>query len=111
MGSDSFKILAITASIGSIILLFPIVISAIRFPKKMPGLYANAPFKLKGFWLKFISILALAFGGFFIIALVMESLTGAMILAGWFIVGVVYYFIWTRYRRLRAKAGQDSAAS
>jgi hypothetical protein len=35
-----------------------------RFPKKMPDLYATAPFKLKGFWLKFVSILALVFGGF-----------------------------------------------
>jgi APA family basic amino acid/polyamine antiporter len=111
MGSDSFKILAITASIGSIILLFPIVISAIRFPKKMPDLYAKAPFRLKGFWLKFISILALAFGGFFIIALVMESVAGALILAGWFIVGVVYYFIWTRYRRRKTQEGQPGKAS
>jgi uncharacterized membrane protein HdeD (DUF308 family) len=77
----------------------------------MPGLYAKAPFKLKGFWLKFISILALAFGGFFIIALVMESVAGALILAGWFIVGVVYYFIWTRYRRRKTQEGQPGKAS
>jgi APA family basic amino acid/polyamine antiporter len=101
LGSDSFKILAITASIGSIVLFFPILIAAIRFPAKMPELYAKAPFKLKGFWLKFISILALVFGGFFIVALVMESWIGAAILAGWFVIGIVYYVFWSRYRRGR----------
>ncbi|MCX6001984.1 MAG: APC family permease, partial [Chloroflexi bacterium] len=71
MGASSFEVLAYTASIGSIVLFFPILISAMRFPRKMPEAYARAPFKLKGAWLWIVPVTALLFGAFFIAALVM----------------------------------------
>jgi len=110
MGASSFEVLAYTASIGSIILLFPILISAMRFPKKMPDFYAKAPFKLKGAWLWIIPILALLFGAFFIAVLVMESLTGFLILIGWMIIGIVYYVIRDRYLKKKRGTGLGAIA-
>jgi APA family basic amino acid/polyamine antiporter len=111
VGASSFKILSITASIGSIILFFPILIAAMRFPKKMPEKYAAAPFKLTGIWLWLIPIIALLFGAFFIVALIMESMVGFVILIGWMIIGVVYYIIRDRYLKKRRGMGLGAIAN
>jgi basic amino acid/polyamine antiporter, APA family len=108
VGATSFEVLSITASIGSIILFFPILISAMRFPKKMPAEYARAPFKLKGPWLWIVPIIALLFGAFFIVALAAESLTGLIILIAWMVVGLIYYVIRDRY--LKGKRGEGLGA-
>ena len=110
LGASSFEVLAYTASIGSIILFFPILISAMRFPKKMPEAYAKAPFKLKGAWIWIIPILALLFGAFFIAALVMESLTAFLILLGWMVIGIAYYVIRDRYLKKTQGAGLGAIA-
>jgi len=110
LGASSFKVLSITASIGSIILFFPILISAMRFPRKMPELYAKAPFKLKGAWLWIIPIVALLFGAVFIAFLVMESLTAFLILLGWMVIGVAYYVIRDRYLKKTRGAGLGAIA-
>jgi len=110
MGASSFEVLAYTASIGSIVLLFPILISAMRFPRKMPEAYAKAPFKLKGVWLWLVPILSLLFGAFFIAALVMESLTAFLILVGWMIIGIIYYIIRDRYLKKKRGAGLEAIA-
>jgi APA family basic amino acid/polyamine antiporter len=110
LGASSFETLAYTASIGSIILFFPILISAMRFPKKMPDAYARAPFKLRGAWLWVIPVLALLFGAFFIAALVMESLAAFLILIGWMIIGVAYYIIRDRYLKKARGAGLGAIA-
>ena len=110
MGASSFEVLAYTASIGSIVLLFPILISAMRFPRKMPEAYAKAPFKLKGVWLRAVSILALVFGAFFIAALVMQSLTAFLILVGWMVIGIIYYVIRDRYLKKKSGAGLGAIA-
>ena len=111
LGASSFEVLAYTASIGSIVLLFPILISAMRFPRKMPEAYARAPFKLKGIWLWIVPILSLLFGAFFIAALVMESLTAFLILVGWMVIGVVYYVVRDRYLKKTRGAGLSAIAS
>jgi len=111
VGASSFKILSITASIGSIILFFPILIATMRFPKKMPEKYAAAPFKLKGIWLWFIPVFALLFGAFFIVALIMESMAGFVILTGWMIIGLVYYIIRDRYLKKRRGMGLGAIAN
>jgi APA family basic amino acid/polyamine antiporter len=110
LGASSFEVLAYTASIGSIILLFPILISAIRFPRKMPEAYARAPYKLKGVWLWIVPILGLLFGLFFIAALVMESLTAFLILVVWMIIGVIYYVIRDRYLKKKRGSGLGAIA-
>ena len=110
LGASSFKVLSITASIGSLILFFPILISAMRFPQKMPDAYARAPFKLKGAWLWIIPVVALLFGAVFIAFLVMESLTAFLILIGWMIIGVAYYVIRDRYLKQKQGAGLGAIA-
>jgi len=111
LGASSFEVLAYTASIGSIVLLFPILISAMRFPRKMPEAYARAPFKLKGAWLYIVSVLALVFGAFFITALILESLTAFLILIVWMIIGVIYYMIRDRYLKKKRGSGLDAIAN
>jgi len=110
LGASSFEVLAYTASIGSIVLLFPILISAIRFPRKMPDAYARAPFKLKGIWLWIVPILGLLFGAFFIAALILESLTAFLILIVWMIIGVIYYVIRNLYLKKTRGSGLDAIA-
>jgi APA family basic amino acid/polyamine antiporter len=110
LGASSFEVLAYTASIGSIVLFFPILISAMRFPKKMPEAYARAPFKLKGAWLWVVPVLAMLFGAFFIAALVMESLTAFVILLGWMIIGIIYYVIRDRYLKRKRGVGLSAIA-
>jgi len=110
LGATSFEVLAYTASIGSIILLFPILISAIRFPKKLPQAYADAPYKLKGIWIWILPILGLLFGLFFIAALIMESMIAFLILIGWMVIGVIYYIIRDRYLKRRRGAGLSAIA-
>jgi APA family basic amino acid/polyamine antiporter len=110
LGASSFEVLAYTASIGSIVLLFPILISAMRFPRKMPGAYARAPYKLKGIWLWIVPILGLLFGLFFIAALIIESQTAFLILIGWMIIGVLYYIIRDRYLKKKRGAGLGAIA-
>jgi len=110
MGASSFEVLAYTASIGSIVLLFPILISAMRFPRKMPEAYARAPFKLKGAWLWIVPILGLLFGAFFIAALVMESLTAFLILVGWMVIGIIYYVVRDRYLKKKRGVGLSAIA-
>jgi len=111
MGASSFEVLAYTASIGSIVLFFPILISAMRFPKKMPDAYARAPFKLKGAWLWVVPVAALLFGAFFIAALVMESLTAFLILVGWMIIGIAYYIIRDRFLKKKRGTGLSAIAN
>ncbi|MFA5065924.1 MAG: APC family permease [Dehalococcoidia bacterium] len=110
LGASSFEVLAYTASIGSIVLLFPILISAMRFPRKMPEAYARAPFKLRGLWLRIVPILALIFGTFFIAALILESLTAFLILIAWMIIGVIYYVIRDRYLKKKRGSGLGAIA-
>jgi APA family basic amino acid/polyamine antiporter len=107
-GATAFSALGMTASIGSIVLLIPILVSAMRFPRKMPELYARAPFKLRGPWLWIVPGVALLFGAAFVVALVLESPRGAALLAGWMLGGVVYYHL--RDRQLRRRGGRGLAA-
>jgi len=111
LGASSFEVLAYTASIGSIVLLFPILISAIRFPRKMPEAYTRAPYKLKGVWLWIVPILGLLFGAFFIAALILESLTAFLILIVWMVIGVIYYVIRDRYLKKKRGAGLAAIAN
>jgi APA family basic amino acid/polyamine antiporter len=111
LGASSLKTLAITASIGSIILFFPILVAAMRFPKKMPEEYARAPFKLKGAWLWIIPSLAMAFGAFFIVALIMESVAGFIILVVWMFAGLIYYVIRDRYLKKKRGSGLGAIAT
>ena len=110
MGASSFEVLAYTASIGSIVLFFPILIAAMRFPRKMPGAYARAPFKLKGAWLWVVPVLAMLFGVFFIAALVMQSLTAFLILLGWMVIGIIYYVMRDRYLKRKRGVGLSAIA-
>jgi len=105
LGTSSLKIFGITASIGSIVLLIPILIAAFLLPRRMPDVYHRAPFRLKGFWLWLLPGLAILFGIFFIAALGMESPPGFGLFVAWMGVGVIYYTARNRY--LKTKRGID----
>lgn len=105
LGTNSLEIFGITASIGSIVLLIPILIAAFLLPRRLPDAYNRAPFKLKGFWLWLLPVLAILFGIFFIAALGMESPLGLGLFVVWMGVGVIYYTVRNRY--LQKKRGID----
>lgn len=105
MGASSLEILGVTASIGSIILLIPILIAAFLLPRRMPAVYEKAPFRLKGFWVWLLPGLAILFGIFFIVALGLESPHGFALFVAWMIAGVIYYTARNRY--LKARRGID----
>jgi APA family basic amino acid/polyamine antiporter len=107
-GATAFSALGMTASIGSILLLIPIMIAAMRFRRVMPEAYAAAPFKLRGPWLWIVPGAAMLFGVVFIAALVLESPRGAALLAAWMLGGVGYY--WLRDRQLRRRGDPGLAA-
>ena len=107
MGAASLEILGMTAAIGSIILLIPILIASYLLPRRMPDIYKEAPFRLKGFWLWLLPGLAISFGILFIIALGLESPPGFALFAAWMIVGFIYYTGRNRY--LKARSGIDLA--
>lgn len=103
LGAGSLEILGVTASIGSIVLLIPILIAAYLFPRRMPDVYENAPFKLKAPWVWLLPILAIIFGVLFTIALGVQNPLGLALFAAWMVIGAVYY--WGRNHYLRTKRG------
>jgi amino acid transporter len=105
LGTSSLKTFSITASIGSIVLLIPILIAAFLLPRRMPHVYEKAPFKLKGVWLWLLPALAILFFVLFVAALGMESPLGFALFIAWMVVGVIYYFVRNRY--LKTKRGID----
>jgi len=99
----SLQTLASYAALGGLIIFFPVMIAAIKFPSLYPELYQKSGFKLKGFWRWFcpgIGILMVLFFGFIII-IDLKSPTKI----GWFILfalsGIVFYLLRKKY--LKAK--------
>jgi len=105
IGASSLEILGVTASIGSIVLLIPILIAAYLLPRRMPDVYEKASFRVKGLWVWLLPGLAILFGVFFILALGRESPPGFALFVAWMVAGVIYYYGRNRY--LRAKKGID----
>ncbi|MBM3167130.1 MAG: amino acid permease [Chloroflexi bacterium] len=110
LGTKSLTIFGITASIGSIVLLIPILIAAFLLPRRMPSVYDRASFKLKGFWLWLLPALAMLFGVFFVAALGMESPLGFILFVAWMVVGITYYFVRNRYLKAKRGTGLDAIA-
>lgn len=66
----SLHTLASYAALGGLIIFFPTMLAALRFPSLYPEQYRNADFKLKGFWLwacPFVGILMVLFFGLVIV--------------------------------------------
>ena len=101
LGASSLEILGVTASIGSIVLLIPILIASYLLPRMMPDVYQKAPFRLGGPWVWLLPSLAILFGIFFILALGVQNLYGFAIFVAWMVIGVIYYHARNRYLKAR----------
>jgi len=110
LGTSSLTIFGITASIGSITLLIPILIAAFLLPRKMPQIYEKAAFKIKGSWLWLLPALAILFGIFFVIALGIESPLGFTLFIVWMAFGILYYFLRSHYLKNRRGIGLEAIA-
>jgi APA family basic amino acid/polyamine antiporter len=95
----SLVTLASYASLGVLIIFIPIQIAATRLPKLYPEHYANAKFKLKGFWLWFCPMVAILMVVFFSIIILVDLKSVWKI--GWFLAfiasGIMYYQWRKRY--------------
>ena len=99
----SLETLASYASLGVLIIFIPVQVAAIRLPKLYPHHYANAEFKLKGFWLWFCPLVGILMVVFFSIIILYDLKSplkvGSFIL--FIITGLVYYLF--RKKFLRSK--------
>ena len=99
----SLETLASYASLGVLIIFIPVQVAAIRLPKLYPHHYANAEFKLKGFWLWFCPLVGILMVVFFSIIILYDLKSplkvGSFLL--FIITGLVYYLF--RKKFLRSK--------
>lgn len=76
----SLNTFASYASLGGLVIMFPILIAAWRFPKQYPDKYRSSPFRLSRFWLRFSVIVGLVMVVFFGLILVYDLKTWFKIL-------------------------------
>jgi APA family basic amino acid/polyamine antiporter len=104
----SLQTLASYSALGGLIIFFPTMLAALRFPSLYPEQYRNADFKLKGFWLWACPIVGLLMVLFFSIVILVDLKTplniGCFL---FFIVSGVVFYQW-RKRSLK-KRGIDLA--
>ncbi len=95
----SLQTLASYAALGSLIIFFPMMLAAIRFPTLYPDHYARSEFRLKGFRLRFCTgvgiIMVLFFGGILLVDLKSPLKIGCFLL--FILSGSVYYVLRKRY--------------
>jgi basic amino acid/polyamine antiporter, APA family len=101
LGAGSLEVLGVGASIGSIVLLIPILVSSYLFPHRMPDAYQKAPFRLNRPWVWLLPVLAIAFGVFFILALGVQNPYSFLLFIVWMAIGVIYYRARNHYLRAR----------
>jgi APA family basic amino acid/polyamine antiporter len=89
----SLKTLASYAALGGLIVFFPTMLAAMRFPALYPEHYQNSKFKLQGFWLRFCPVVGILMVLFFGIALITDLKSpikiGCFLL--FIISGIVFY--------------------
>jgi len=95
----SLQTFASYSALGGLIVFFPIMLAAIRFPVLYPEYYQNSQFKLKGFWLWFCPMVGIFMVLFFGVILLYDLKSPVKI--GCFLVfiisGIVYYQARKRY--------------
>lgn len=109
-GEKYLKAFAALGSIGGIIIFIPILGAALNLPRRAPRAYAQAYFKLKGFWLPlavFIgAILALLVMAILLIDLfsMPDGSFFSYLFIAWLVIGMIYY---EYRRRLLLRKGVD----
>lgn len=68
----SLQTLASYAALGGLIVFFPTMLAAIRFPRLYPEHYHRSPYKLKGFWLLFCPLVGIAMVLFFGLIIIID---------------------------------------
>jgi basic amino acid/polyamine antiporter, APA family len=99
MSGLSLETLASYAALGGLIIFFPIMIAAARFPSLYPDRYAKSPFRLVGIWLWLCVSVGMVMVLFFGIVLMVELKSPLKV--GWFLLfilsGIIYYQFRKRY--------------
>jgi len=104
----SLQTLASYAALGGLIIFFPTMLAALRFPSLYPEHYRNADFKLKGFWLWACPIVGILMVLFFGLIIMIDLKTPVNISCFlFFIASGVLFYQW-RKRNLK-KSGIDLA--
>ena len=89
----SLETLASYAALGGLIIFLPIQIAAMRFPALYPEQYRKSAFKLKGFWLRFCSLVGIIMVVFFslIILYDLKSIWNIAWFIAFIVSGIFYY--------------------
>jgi APA family basic amino acid/polyamine antiporter len=102
----SLQTLASYAALGGLIIFFPTMLAALRFPALYPEQYRDADFKLKGFWLWACPIVGILMVLFFSLVIMIDLKTrfniGCFL---FFIVSGVIFYQWRK--RSLIKRGID----
>jgi len=93
------KTLASYASLGGLIIFFPLMIAAIKLPKLYPEKYHFSAFKLNTFLLRFCAFTGIVMVLFFgiVIFIDLKTLLNVFGFFGFFISGALYYVLRKRY--------------
>lgn len=100
------KTLASYAALGGLIIFFPVIIAAIKFPVLYPDKYSAAAFKLTPFQLRFCSFIGIAMVLFFgtVIFVGLKTPLNFLGFFLFFITGILYYML---RKRSLLKIGVD----
>lgn len=87
------------SALGGIILFIPVLLAALFLPKKFPQKYAEASFKLKGFWLYFCPLVGILIAAFFCVAIIsdMKSRWEIVFFLLFILSGSLYYALRARH--------------
>lgn len=95
----SLETFASYSAMGGMIIFFPVLIASMRLPRRFPGQYRAAAFKLKGPWLYLCPAVGMIMGLFFCLVILVDL--GTPLKIGLFVVfilsGAAYYLVRKRY--------------
>ena len=99
----SLETLASYAALGGMMIFIPVMIAALRLPKRYPERYQKAGFKLSGFWLWFCALVGVMLMLFFSVIILTDLKSAWKI--GWFLAfiasGILFYQWRKRYLAAR----------
>ena len=91
------------ATIGGNVVFIPVMASALTLRRRFPEVYAQAPFKLSGFFFWFCPLVGMLLSLVSIVMLVVDLGHKAWPLLGWLVLGVIFYS-WQIARRNKTQA-------
>jgi APA family basic amino acid/polyamine antiporter len=104
LAGAGIKTFASYATIGGMIIFIPSMIAAMLLPRRVPGLYNSAGFRLRGAMLYIAPCIGILTSALLIVILLANLELWSLPFLGWLILGVAFYFI--RKRSVEKQTGE-----